>query len=174
MDICTSTEVLEGKLRYCSPWAAGTGLYECECKCWAGASPNHACKRQVWKIGFGKQTIPPVLLSQSLNDADSQPCFLWLSRGPLIYPTSVATLVSTSKRDHELTKFINFQDLLSMNGLVNSLMICDNSAFIFIIQEWKFIESEKQEGRGFLPFSIPQSSFLSSGLTWCMILQKAI
>lgn len=28
-------------------------------------------KTQGWKTVFGKQTIPPVLLSQLLNDADS-------------------------------------------------------------------------------------------------------
>lgn len=48
-------------------------------------------KSQGWKPGFGKQTIPPVLLSQLLNDADSQPCFQWFSRALLIQPTSIAT-----------------------------------------------------------------------------------
>lgn len=48
-------------------------------------------KSQGQKLVFGKQTVPPVLLSWLINNTDSQPCFQWFSEGGLIQSTSIAT-----------------------------------------------------------------------------------
>lgn len=168
-------ELLERKLNYCLWWKTCTGLYRSGAKKMRHPATQWLSKSQSWKPGFAKQNIALILLSQLLNDAglvsSGFPELRWFSQHLL--PPTIFWFLS-SQRDHELGNVILFQNPLSMDGLVSSLMIHSSSALIFMIQERKFIEEEKEEQGDFLAYWVTQSSLLSSGLTLSMILRKAI
>lgn len=151
-------ELLERKLNYCLWWTTCTGLYR------SGAKKHHpamqwSSESQSWKPGFAKQNVTPILLSQLLNDADLVstvfPELCWFSQHLL--PPTIFWFLS-SKRDHELGNVILFQNLLSMDRLVSSLMTHSSSALIFMIQERKSLRRKKKNRETSSPSGAPRAA----------------